>query len=597
MRRKILAAFALILLVGGCLGLFALRPEPASPELRGRSYRPFAHAQSQRPEAAAAGHVLDAHGHPAEGITVRARDDDQDVLETTTDADGAFSFPSLRTPAYLSTEEPSRPPFVGVRKPTEDLLFTLAQSCPLRVVVRGVPSATVTAEVLDGPPGSATLEGSDLTFDLPCGVIRIEGFAEGFPSAVAGAFSLEEDEVVLRFEHGLRVFGQVTDPDGEPVRDATLWGHLWATTDVDGMYSVLVEPARVVFFSVEAEAYRSEKEILYVPDDTFEVEHDVVLEPAHVVAVRCAGLANDSCAELPLVLCTHPNAPVGHWCWEMGGEVTCRCPEGEVAVRGGGVSVLVGPDEDVAWLDLRTDGSLSGRVVEDGEPVRCGIEATRFSMSADLGLRLGECGGDGRFALDNLPAGSWRLDIKSGEAQRVLGPVDVDGPVDLGDVELSGGGLVHGVVLSEIDEEPVARVAVAAVGLDALESGAAPPTGSARTDEDGRFEIRGLPEGRYEVFLAAHPLERERVDLVEEVGVELYRPVPGDLETEVDEDGNWVVTGVGPDAPEGFAAGDVIVGVELFGVNPADVLPGWGREATPALLGMADWPGVTVVTE
>ena len=54
---------------------------------------------------------------------------------------------------------------------------------------------------------------------------------------------------------------------------------------------------------------------------------------------------------------------------------------------------------------------------------------------------------------------------------------------------------------------------------------------------------------------------------------------------------------MGEDAPEGFEAGDVVVGIEVFGVDPADVVPGWGDQLTPSLLGMADWPGVTVVTE
>lgn len=600
MRKRLLGIAALVLLVGGCLGFFSLRPEPASPELRGREYRPVTRAISQRPVAVAAGHVFDEDGDPAEGISITARDEDDETTRVLTDADGHFDFGELRTPAWIAADAPAKPNFVGVRKPRDDIEFHLVSSCPLTVTVTGATGPiTVEAHVTAGPPGSAAqeAEGREAHFDLPCGVVRVEAFAEGFPSAIGEAWTFEEETLKLTFEEGLRIYGHVTGPDGEPVEEAQLWGHVWAPTDAEGYYSALVEPSRILFFSVEAEAYRSEKEVVYVPDGTVELEHDIELDTAHLVEVFCAGLENDSCAELPLVLCTHPNAPVGAWCWEMGGAVTCRCPEGEAAVRAGGVSVLIAPDEDVAWLDMRTDGSLSGRILADGQPVStCGIEATRFSLTADLGLRLANCHSDGRFSIENLPAGSWRLDVHADAQDRVVGPVEVDGPVDLGDIELDGGGLIHGVVLSEVDEEPVVGVSIAAVGLDALESGGAPPTGSARTDADGEFSIRGLPPGRYEVFLAAHPLERERVQLVDEARVELYRPVPGDLETEVDEDGNWVVTGVGDDAPEGFQEGDVIVGVEVFGVNPADVLPGWGREATPSLLGMAGWPGVTVIT-
>ena len=489
MRRKLVVAVVVVVAAGACAGVFSLRPEPASPELRGQEFRPTTRASSARPTAFAQGRVVDVDGAPAPGIQVVARDEDDREVTLLTDAEGRFAFEELRTPAWLRTawDTPSAPTVVGVRKPVDDIEFVLTPSCPLEVRVTGADEATIEAVVTMGPQGAASAETHQgvAHLDLPCGIVRVEAFAPGFPSAIGDAWTFDESELTLEFEHGLRIYGTVTDQDGLPVEDATMWGKVWAISDAEGYYSALIEPTRVVFFSVESEFHRSEKEVLYVPDGTVELRHDVELESAHLVEVYCAGLEDDSCAELAYVTCTHPNSPIGAWCWEYAGGIECRCPEGEAAVRGGGVSVLVGPDEDVAWLDLRTAGSVRGRVVRDGTPVDCTLEATRFALSADLGLRMSGCDDDGVFELDNLAAGSWRLEVKSGQARRVVGPIDVDGPVDLGDVDLDGGGRIEGLVLSELGEEPVSGVSIAAVGLDALESGTAPPTGTDRTDGVG----------------------------------------------------------------------------------------------------------------
>ena len=370
----------------------------------------------------------------------------------------------------------------------------------------------------------------------------------------------------------------------------------YTSPDTQGRYSVLLDPARVVPVHLECEAHESENELVFVPEGALEVEHDIVVEPAHVVEVFCAGLPNDSCGDLPLVMCTSPRAPVGSYCWEMGGSVSCRCPLGEAAVRGGGTSVLIGPEDEVAWLDLRAPGAVTGRVLVDGEPGPCSVQGTEgIGIGAGgLSVRLESCDEQGEFRLDNLEEGIWRFRVQAEGAERTLGPLDIEGEVDLGDIEVFGGSEILGVVIDEVEGRPVEGVAVAAVAYEGEEAGG---VGSARTDEEGEFVLRGLPPGRYQVFLAASPLERVEVELEDQAEVELVQPTPADIAMEPGEDGRLVVTALGEEAPEGFEEGDVLVEVSLFGVDPAELMPGVGEQLSRTLLGATGFPGVSVVVE
>ncbi|MCP4806232.1 MAG: hypothetical protein GY913_05545 [Proteobacteria bacterium] len=159
-------------------------------------------------------------------------------------------------------------------------------------------------------------------------------------------------------------------------------------------------------------------------------------------------------------------------------------------------------------------------------------------------------------------------------------------------MDLLEGTLVHGEILDAQTGEPVAGVTVAAVALEGSR-----PTSAGRglSDEDGLYAIQGLPPGEIQVFLPTDPLDRASGVLDEELALDLVRSPPGDVSTRRGADGSLWVTGLGDDAPDGLEAGDRIEAVELFGVDPNELIPGAGDALLDVLAGASDLPGVTLV--
>jgi hypothetical protein len=137
------------------------------------------------------------------------------------------------------------------------------------------------------------------------------------------------------------------------------------------------------------------------------------------------------------------------------------------------------------------------------------------------------------------------------------------------------------------------RSGVAAVELDALAGGEAPPVGTAVTDDDGSFAIFGLEPGRYEVLLPRDPGSSQVVELDDEdVFVELVREGGSGLRLARDEEDRLVVAE--GDAEGWLEAGDRIERVEVAGVDLLPMLPRYGDDVGETILGMVGWPGLVV---
>lgn len=598
-RRRVGVGFVAALVAVVASSPWWLRPDAPSPDLVAPAPVEDRSVAPQGPEQGPVViRVLDPEGQPAphaglvadlSGVNQRVWwDTDEHGVARVDLPEGTVVWPQHRS-------EPERL-FVG----DGELVFQHLGSCPLRVEVVDpqLDPIDVPVEVSsDMASQSARSTNGELELDVPCGLTRVEAYAPDWPTASTLVDTSWSSFTRLTFRAGRRIHGRVVEPDGTPVEHVRLEirGQDSDYSEEDGSFQLWVSRSGPMVLAANTGHHQPELDVLFFPREALELEHDVVVEPAHTVEVRCAGLEGDSCAWVPLLQCTEPHLPVGTLCRERGGSVLCRCPVGEGAIRGGGRDVRVRPDDEVVWLDFRDEGGLSGRVLVDGEPSRCKLNATRglgLGVSG-LAMRLETCDAQGEFALDNLEPGTWSVEVQAQGVQRTFGSIDVQGPTDLGDLELLAGTLITGVVVDRQTADPVSGVTVAAV---ALEGGAPAGAAGGSTDLDGVYAIRGLPAGEVEVFLPTDPLARQRVQLVETAQVDLVRDAPGDVSLSR-ASGDAVVTSVGPDAPPGLQVGDRIRAVELFGVDPDELVPGAGQALFDVLVGASDLPGVAVIVE
>ena len=591
-----------------------LRPAPAPAGLRDRS--PARPAVDPATRFTVGGQVvdLDGQGVPDVSIAVWPTDRSQEWTATT-GPDGRFALRGVRGVLVVAPAAATQPATQTVWGPRTDLRFLLAERCPLTVSVwsrhdhgAAVAGATVALHTGGALPSTreTDAEGKARWDAVPCGPATIAAEAPGFLADTARVETAEGHGWVhlLPVDSGAVQIHGTVHSDGVPVDQVELAtlpaeGTWPSTSGPDGRYSLLVAGPGPHLIVADHHQHQLELDPLLVPPGVRSWAHDVELRPIRKVKVYCAGMPEDGCHDLPLVMCTAPWAPASLPCTEEGGDITCRCPLGEAAVRGGGAAVRVAPDDTEAWLDLRAPGGLSGVVQVDGAPSRCTLEVVQWSLqlAGGGGLRTHACDDDGAFFVPSLQPGDWRVVVRAEGLETAVGPVAVDGAVvDVGVVELTGGAMLAGQVRWEDDGAPVAGVAVAAVALDALADGEAPPVGTATTDAAGDFAIFGLAPGRYEVLLPRDPAGAQVVALGEEDAfVTLERAGGRGLQLGRDGEDRLVVA-TGDD--EGWLrAGDRITAVEAAGVDLLPLLPRYGDGVGETILGMVGWPGLVVEVE
>ena len=167
---------------------------------------------------------------------------------------------------------------------------------------------------------------------------------------------------------------------------------------------------------------------------------------------------------------------------------------------------------DRVVLVVQQTGGITGAVVDaTGAPVRAYRVVARPQPSLSrpsaggLGARLDVESADGRFAVDDLPPGTYVLALiapdrePGGVSQVVVTPGEV---VDVGAIRLDAGGVVRGVVVDAGGAAVAGAVVSAALPRRMmLTLAAASETGS---DATGAFELRGVPAGAVRVT-ARHP--------------------------------------------------------------------------------------------
>jgi hypothetical protein len=458
---------------------------------------------------------------------------------------------------------------------------------------------------------------------VPCGAVFVQADADGYAPGVRGVRTAAGEPpavVEIPLSIGVRVYGTVSDAAGQPLAGVELSvGGSDTTSDSDGDYTLRTDTAARTLHA-EAFGYAQVWRPLGDPDATGDFRVDVTLEPVHELRVWCAGMPDDDCGDIPMQ-CTAPLMPLGGDCGhdEALGETRCTCPDGDVAVRGGGRSVRVAASATEAWLDFRDTGALTGRVLRDGEPAAaCQVTAIRVPEALEdlpRGLvvgRDGACDADGRFRLEGLVVGDWELVAHVADAgdtplERTLVPHHLASGEehDLGDIAIEGGGGIAGVLVDGLTGEPKAHAPVLAYRSGARDERIT-PTGT-DTDADGHFSFDGLPPGSWTV---AHPLSpQEAVHVVVRdgavtSGVKLVTSDATALDVNgfelADDDGALVVTDVTPDSPAddaGLEPGDAVVGVRIAGFDLPEALGERKQALTRLVLGHWDGPGVTLVVD
>ena len=547
-----------------------------------------------------------------------------------TNADGHFD---VRVPevGFLSSMVEATPERVHITKPLSGVEFLALQMCPIDVIVYGpdglpIPSQAVRASVrVEGRDEGAyritntNAKGVARMADTPCGVAKIWVRRKGYPQGRRENIdTLVEQRVVVRLVDGLAIRGTVTNPSGEPIENARVRAaNASDRTDDAGRYGLLVDPRKLSRVEAQAQGHASESERLRVEAehaaDTV-VELDFTLEPARIVTVHCAGLADDSCESIVPLMCTSRMLPVGAPCF--GAPTECNCPEGAAAIRGAGMAVEVNPEDSEVWLDLRDRGGLRGRVTVAGRPVdpslsQCSIRATRLPEGLEDisgGLSAGaqaSCLPDGEYELLGLKPGSYMLVAQSSSGQADKPNIEVgEGITEVGTIDIGGGGRIEGVVLDGVTGEGAPGHSIVAF---AGEGDRLSGIGQTTSRTEGRFAITGLDDGTYEVMLATRPFHTVSVEVHDATAeaLELTTGEAGILDEngfalETDDEGLLVVSSLdseGSAASNGLQEGDIVRGVSMAGMNLNDLMPSLSDEITDTVLDHWGGPGVSLVIE
>lgn len=166
---------------------------------------------------------------------------------------------------------------------------------------------------------------------------------------------------------------------------------------------------------------------------------------------------------------------------------TVVTPAQPVTVPSGSETPILGVD-----FQVRENPSLGGTVTDAAGPV-AGVVITATGPSGTVSAVTGA---DGTYTLPRLDAGSYSVTVTAPDGYVISGPAERDATVAADDVTgvdfaLAKTGSIAGVVTA--DNGPVAGATVVISGPDA-------PT-TLTTDEDGAYDLGGLPPGDYTITL------------------------------------------------------------------------------------------------
>lgn len=427
---------------------------------------------------------------------VIAHDGDRKVV---TDIDGAFAFEDLRAGRYLvaaSREDDVAPTTAVFVTPAVTTITLIAvPGAAVEVVVRSAadrsPIAGATVRITDGDRTFGEQWSARTATTDAQGIAKFRGMiatashlvsatAPGYAENTLAIHDYQYAErtwsVEVLLKRGAQISGRVLDANGKGLADATV---AW---ELNG------EPR---------------------PDDTPDL-FDPFPFHGHMQAVQTDRDGRFALSVEPgsgCVLAAHPTHQLGEQC---------------------AVSVAAGSERSGIEIVLRDGGEVSGQVVwSDGTPaagatviatkrgwIHQPIQSKSYRFEARTGI-------DGRFSFRGIKRGELDITAFTDDASSPLVPVDLTKHTSVRDleIELSNEGTIRGRVVDET-KAPVAYAVVKYAidpNMGPPDASGKPPQrgrraemmsqhrdfalpksiGATRTDLEGNFELRGLPQGLY----------------------------------------------------------------------------------------------------
>jgi protocatechuate 3,4-dioxygenase beta subunit len=491
-----------------------------------------------QPGAEIAGRVVRTGGAGIDGVALQVMMGGG-ASGTTTGPDGSFIIKDLAPGTVM----------LMVRKPDEFIQMMRSVNAPASDLTIEVPKGvSVSGRVIDKASGSPVTEFSAgvsgessgggmrimmqpvlKSFRTDDGTFQLDGLAPGPLQLIVSApgyvqqrvpgLVLEEGKPVrdleVALETGTKISGRVTGPDGKALSSVNVrqqrqggagggpgMGGGFATTDAEGNYQLeAVEPGeKSIAFSKDGYPPATKS----VTVSGREMKLDVQLSRGATVA---GVVVTEGGSPVPGATVQMESATSGYQ------EVTTDA-NGAFRIDGvseGRVSIVAGKrgwvdaelnDVDVAAatslrLVLGQGGRITGRVTGLQSSEYSQVRVTARTASADSGATPDSTGA---FTIEGAPTGTVRVvatkgagfagSFQSTEAKTVELSVGGEAMVDL---EFRNDRVVSGVV----------RVNHAALGGASVRFNPTSPTlqtrGTATTDASGKYEVRGLADGDYEV--------------------------------------------------------------------------------------------------
>ncbi len=457
-----------------------------------------------------------------------------------TDSSGFFSLHDLRSGSKVQfhvtrdgflaqtvehVEAPSVEPVKVTLEPAWSLAGKVLDTDGRPISGAQVMASKSAAGLMANAQGRSTITDEEGHFELDRlapGRLNLKAWAKGYLPTLKPALELgpqhQPEEVELTLQRGAVIAGKVLSDNAEPVAGAMVslardrqisdplsWtGGSTTSTDDDGKYRLEGVPLGLV--SVEAHDHRNARVVKDLQVEAGENTLDLVFEPGFEISGRVVDSSGQPVADARVS--TRPSGLMGRTSSDFsaadGSFTLSGLPNGSYRLkaehenqgRGAAASPveISGVSVEGVEIQLAASVELVGRLIGLELDDLAQVVVYAFGRN-DGGVIAGQVDFEGGYRIAGLSPGTWmvmatdepnnaevieQVVIETGETRVVL------------DLEFDGGLTLTGIVV--VGDEPLAGQQVALAREQSAYAGA-------KTDAAGRFEIKGLKEGHYQLVV------------------------------------------------------------------------------------------------